>query len=199
MASGYPGVFASIDGGLTWKNLNLVQLHEEVSPHWSVSRGWQSVVAEDASGGGYITAMAGETLSINLRASGFDLLAPKGPEGGTLRIRLGSSHQDEISLWAKEETQAQRVWSTTDLANTWHTVEVEVIEGQGSIDALRAWSIRVVPWQFQGDQVDPGPLDTGDTADTGTKEPSPRDTADTDGPDTGEAGPEAVGQSVTGE
>ena len=189
VASGYPGVFASIDGGLTWKNLNLVQLHEEVSPHWSVSRGWQSVSAEDASGGGYITAMAGETLSINLRASGFDLLAPKGPEGGTLRIRLGSSHQDEISLWAKEETQAQRVWSTTDLANTWHTVEVEVIEGQGSIDALRAWSNRVVPWQFHGDQVDPGPLDTGDTGDTGTKEPSPGDTADTDGPDTGESGP----------
>ena len=189
VASGYPGVFASIDGGLTWKNLNLVQLHEEVSPHWSVSRGWQSVVAEDASGGGYITAMAGETLSINLRASGFDLLAPKGPEGGTLRIRLGSSHQDEISLWAKEETQAQRVWSTTDLANTWHTVEVEVIEGQGSIDALRAWSIRVVPWQFSRRPSRSRSSRYRGYCGHGDQEPSPRDTADTDGPDTGEAGP----------
>lgn len=166
VAGGYGGAWVSYDRGETWGRQLLLQAFQESQPAFQATAGeWTSVADDAASAGAWLSsASAGSTLTFTFRGVGVELVAPRGPDLGTLAASVDGQAPTMITLTADAGSWREVVWVQGNLSDAWHRLTLTVDAGTAGVDAAYVWRAPLTS--------DPEPPDTAETADPDTDGPS---------------------------
>jgi hypothetical protein len=76
----------------------------------------------------------------NVLGSGLRFWSPRGPEYGTIQLRLDGRIQTRINLHADQPVPSEPIWAVTNLPDTIHAVVLEVETGPAPLDCLEVTS-----------------------------------------------------------
>jgi len=104
--------------------------------HRPAGGAWTTKARAGALGGSILRAQ-GKTASVTIDASGKSvaLVAPIGPNRGTMRVRIDGGSWRKVSLRAKHNADRRVVWSRR-ISSGKHVVQVQGVSGKSAIDAL---------------------------------------------------------------
>ena len=112
-------------------------MRDSDSSLWQLpASGWRRGGAKDAQGGSLLLAR-GVTASLSTSFAGksMALVAPVGPDRGTLRVRVDGGDWMDIDL-KRSRTQPRRVVLTRHVGAGNHLLEVQGLSGRTAVDAL---------------------------------------------------------------
>jgi hypothetical protein len=118
-----------------WTKLTI---RDSSSARWlkPATGGWQTKKVDKAHKGSILLAKRStDSLSTTFDGRAIALMASIGPSRGTLRVRVDGGDWHEVDLSAKEAGHRKVVWSRK-LTKGRHTLEIQGVEGQSTLDAL---------------------------------------------------------------
>lgn len=107
--------------------------------HWALAYHGKWVIEEEAEAvlGTYRRLVGpGSGLSFTFFGRQLQIIAPQGPDLGSMRIHVRGGKTWTVDLEAASARHQQVVWQTSWLNSGPHEVTIEVIEGQGALDGL---------------------------------------------------------------
>ena len=113
-------------------------IRDSSSARWlkPATGGWQTKKVDKAHKGSILLAKRStDSLSTTFDGRAIALMASIGPSRGTLRVRVDGGDWHEVDLSAKEAGHRKVVWSRK-LTKGRHTLEIQGVEGQSTLDAL---------------------------------------------------------------
>ena len=121
--------------GSVWTKLTI---RDSSSGQWlkPATGGWRTKPVDKAHKGSILLAKnATDSLSTTFSGKAIALMASVGPSRGKLRVRVDAGEWHTVELQAKEGGHRKVVWSRKLTKGT-HTLEVQGVSGQGTLDAL---------------------------------------------------------------
>ncbi len=100
---------------------------------------WDEVDHIDTIAGGYIKGSAGQTMSISFHGTKAWLMGNKGSEAFSFKYSIDGGEEKTVNYTPTEGAEKQYcqiLFETDDLADTDHTVRLEVLSGTVEVDAL---------------------------------------------------------------
>ena len=105
---------------------------------------WSNFPAGSASGGSYKAAASGGSVKVTFSGTRLDWIATLGPAMETADVSLDGKAAVNVSLQSAGDEYQKMAWTTGDLANGKHTVEISWNTGNASgayisVDAFDVW------------------------------------------------------------
>ena len=93
-------------------------------------------------GTGAVSQQVNARAKWNVIGGGFQLWAPRGPDYGTIEVRLDGRKRALINLHAEKAVPSEPIWAEAGLPDTFHSVVLEVTNGRAALDCLEVTSGR---------------------------------------------------------
>ena len=141
--AGYGGAWASTDRGESWHSIYLLESYE--SEHdafrtigsWTHSPSWPGTSGRAAD----LTTEVGASKTLQFFGVGAEVLAPASAEPGKFSIYLDNVPAQTRSL----PNPTGVIWTASGLAEGWHSLRIELLEGTGTLDAVRVTRAELAP------------------------------------------------------
>ncbi len=137
----FTGAHFSRDQGETWENIHALETIDTWHPYWTLEGQWQDVALEGALRQGYVQAdSSGASARFAFRGVAVELAAVTLEDGGQLGLQLDGQDMGSVSLEGEDDV-VTRIWSSQDLEDGWHELELVAERGPVTVDGAVVWRL----------------------------------------------------------